>query len=378
MFELYRQYGEKRKITGIYRQLPESGRSTAVTALDFSSNDYLGLGQRKELIDAAIEVGLREGVGATGSRLLSGNKPIFEKLESRIAQDKHTETALLFNSGFQANLTVLSSLLDSRVLNSKPIVFFDRLNHASLYQAMFLSGAELVRYRHLDLDHLSECLRHYQQDKRPKFIVTETLFGMDGDILPLDNVLQLAREHDALLYLDEAHAVGILGKQGYGLSTTIEHDVPTIVIGTLSKAIGCAGAYVACDNLMKEYLINKAEGFIYSTAASPMVMGAALAAWEMIPLFNTARKTLFNLADGLRTRLQTLGFDTGPSVSHIIPLIVGQSALTELNIKLQAAGVVASFIRTPTVPTGRERIRLALNVNHTQQDIDYLMDVLAS
>ena len=310
--------------------------------------------------------------------MLSGNKPIFEKLESRIAQDKHTETALLFNSGFQANLTVLSSLLDSRVLNSKPIVFFDRLNHASLYQAMFLSGAELVRYRHLDLDHLSECLRHYQQDKRPKFIVTETLFGMDGDILPLDNVLQLAREHDALLYLDEAHAVGILGKQGYGLSTTIEHDVPTIVIGTLSKAIGCAGAYVACDNLMKEYLINKAEGFIYSTAASPMVMGAALAAWEMIPLFNTARKTLFNLADGLRTRLQTLGFDTGPSVSHIIPLIVGQSALTELNIKLQAAGVVASFIRKPTVPTGRERIRLALNVNHTQQDIDYLMDVLAS
>ena len=230
----------------------------------------------------------------------------------------------------------------------------------------------------MDLDHLSECLRHYQQDKRPKFIVTETLFGMDGDILPLDNVLQLAREHDALLYLDEAHAVGILGKQGYGLSTTIEHDVPTIVIGTLSKAIGCAGAYVACDNLMKEYLINKAEGFIYSTAASPMVMGAALAAWEMIPLFNTARKTLFNLADGLRTRLQTLGFDTGPSVSHIIPLIVGQSALTELNIKLQAAGVVASFIRKPTVPTGRERIRLALNVNHTQQDIDYLMDVLAS
>ena len=375
MLELYRQYGEKRKITGNYRQLPESH---AARALDFSSNDYLGLGQRKELLCAAIQAGERDGTGATGSRLLSGNKPIFTILESRIALDKGTDSALVFNSGFQANLTVLSSLLDSRVLKAKPIVFFDRLNHASLYQAIFLSGAELVRYRHLDCDHLSECLAAYAGDDRPKFIVTETLFGMDGDIVPLNNILELARTHHAFLYLDEAHAVGIIGKQGYGLSTTINHDVPSLVMGTLSKALGCAGAYVACDADVKDYLINKAEGFIYSTANSPMVMGAALKGWEMIPLFDNERKALFVLADELRTRLAMLGFNTGSSVSHIIPLIVGKSRLAPLHDKLLKAGIIVSLVRPPTVAPGAERLRLALNVSHTEQDIDYLVSVLQS
>ena len=257
MLELYRQYGENRKITGIYRQLPECNTPKHARKIDFSSNDYLGLSQKKALLDAAMQSGHQFGVGATGSRLLSGNNPLFETLESRIAHDKGTQSALVFNSGFQANSTVLSSLLDSRVLKAKPIVFFDRLNHASLYQAMFLSDAELVRYKHLDCDHLSACLTRYQHDTRPKFIVTETLFGMDGDILPLSRILELARAHRAFLYLDEAHAVGMTGPQGYGLSTTIQHDVPCIVMGTLSKALGCSGAYVACDALVKDYLINK-------------------------------------------------------------------------------------------------------------------------
>ncbi len=375
MLELYRQYGEQRKVTGIYRELPESN---AARKLDFSSNDYLALGQRKELLLAAIQAGERDGAGATGSRLLSGNKPIFETLESRIALDKGMQSALVFSSGFQANLTVLSSLLDPRVLKAKPIVFFDRLNHASLYQAIFLSGAELVRYRHLDCDHLSECLAQFNADKRPKFIVTETLFGMDGDIISLNNILELARAHHAFLYLDEAHAVGMLGKQGYGLSTTIDHDVPSLVMGTLSKAVGCSGAYVACDTMVKDYLINKAEGFIYSTANSPMVMGAALKAWEMIPSFNEERDALFALADGLRARLSTLGFNTGSSVSHIIPLIVGRTSLAQLNAKLLTAGIVASRVRPPTVPPGGERLRLALNAGHTEQDIEYLIQVLQS
>lgn len=378
MFELYRQYGEKRKITGIYRQLPDSSEGRHVLKIDFSSNDYLGLGQRQELLDAAMKAGSSDGVGATGSRLLSGNKPIFQQLESRIAHDKGVESALLFNSGFQANLTVLSSLLDARVLKAKPIVFFDRLNHASLYQAIFHSQAELVRYKHLDCDHLSACLDQYQGDNRPKFIVTETLFGMDGDILSLERVLELARTHQAFVYLDEAHAVGVLGKNGYGLSTTITHDVPMLVMGTLSKAVGCSGAYVACDGVLKDYLINKAEGFIYSTANSPMVIGAALKAWEMIPSFRAERQALFALADELRSRLLTLGFNTGTSVSHIIPLIVGQTIMTQLNVKLKSAGIVTSLVRAPTVPAGSERLRLALNVNHSQQDLDDLLDVLQS
>lgn len=379
MLDLYRQYSTKRQITGKYRQLPELCRIDSTRRLDFSSNDYLGLSLRKELLAAAVQAGKHDGTGATGSRLLSGNKAIFERFESRIALDKGTESALIFNSGFQANLTTLSNLLDSRVLNAKPIVFFDRLNHASLYQAVFLSGAELVRYRHLDCDHLSACLAQFSHDTRPKFIVTETLFGMDGDIAPLNTILELARAHQAFLYLDEAHAVGMIGKQGYGLSTTINHDVPTLVMGTLSKAVGCSGAYVACDAVLKDYLINKAEGFIYSTASSPMVIGAALKAWEMIPTFDEERMALFALADVLRDSLTTLGFNTGSSVSHIVPMIVGQQqTLTQLNDKLLNAGIVVSLVRPPTVPPGQARLRLALNVGHTEQDVLQLLDVMQS
>ena len=243
---------------------------------------------------------------------------------------------------------------------------------------MFLSDAELVRYKHLDCDHLSACLTRYQHDTRPKFIVTETLFGMDGDILPLSRILELARAHRAFLYLDEAHAVGMTGPQGYGLSTTIQHDVPCIVMGTLSKALGCSGAYVACDALVKDYLINKAAGFIYSTAPSPMVIGAALAAWNLISSFNTERSQLRALAETTRHRLSNLGFNTGASVSHIIPIHLGRTELTQVNAKLIAAGIAASLVRPPTVPPGGERLRLALNVCHSEQDIDHLIEALAS
>ena len=379
MLESYRQYCTKLQTTGNHRQLPEDSAGDPALCVDFSSNDYLGLSQRKELLFSAIQAGERDGAGATGSRLLSGNRRIFEALESRIASDKGTEAALVFNSGFQANISVLASLLDHRILKAKPIVFFDRLNHASLYQAIFLSGAELVRYRHLDVDHLSACLAKCRSNPRPKFIVTETLFGMDGDLLPLDDIVTLAREYRAFLYLDEAHAVGMIGTQGYGLSTLVECDVPCLTMGTLSKAVGCSGAYVACNAVLKDFLINKAAGFIYSTANSPMVVGAAMKAWEMIPLFGGERKALFALAHELRVRLSTAGFDTGTSVSHIIPLIMGDvDALTGLNNKLQQRGIRVSLVRSPTVPPGGERLRIALNVNHTEQDVDKLMDALTS
>ena len=379
MLEPYAQYCTRLKRTGKHRQLPEEALPDSGLSLNFSSNDYLGLSQRPEILLAATQAGEVHGVGATGSRLLSGNRFLFERFESRIAQDKGTESALVFNSGFQANISVLSSLLDSQVLKAKPLVFFDRLNHASLYQAVFLSGAELVRYKHMDCDDLSTCLARYAHDNRPKFIVTETIFGMDGDILLIDDMLALARTHRAFLYLDEAHAVGMIGKKGYGLSTTVSHDVPFLAMGTLSKALGGSGAYVACDALLKDYLINKAAGFIYSTAPSPLVVGAALKAWEMVPSFERERRALFDLADVLRSRLSAAGFNTGTSASHIIPLIIGKlDVLTQLNKKLQRAGITVSLVRPPTVPPLGARLRVALNVNHTAQDIARLIDVLTS
>ena len=379
MYQTYQQFCKHLQATGKYRQLPEVEHAAYDAALDFSSNDYLGLSRHPALLTAAYQAALSYGVGATGSRLLSGNASIFNRLETRIARDKQMPRALIFNSGFQANFTVLSSLLDPAVLGQKPLVFFDKLNHASLYQALRVNAVELVRYRHLDYAHLEACLARYAGIARPKFIVTETVFGMDGDLLDLDKVLTLAKNHQATLYLDEAHAVGLVGKNGYGLSTMHDLSVPCVVMGTFSKALGASGGYVACDERIADYLLNKAAGFIYSTANSPMVMGAVLQAWDMMPLFNAVRVALFSTAHILRARLQLLGYNTGSSTSPIIPIIdASLFKLSALQQKLAHAGIRVSFVRPPTVPAKAARLRIALNVTHTPAAIDELVRVLAS
>lgn len=368
MLERYREHCESLQRTGNYRQLPVELSNSL--ALDFSSNDYLGLSRHPEVRQAGVLAADEYGHGATGSRLLSGNRAIFERLEKTIAKDKKTEAALVFSTGFQANLSVLSSLLNHSVLKEKPLVFFDRLNHASLYQAVFLSQAKLVRYRHLDYDHLAACLHEYRHATCPKFIVTETLFGMDGDVVSLPRIFELARANDALVYLDEAHALGLLGESGYGLSTTLAHDVPCVVMGTLSKAVGCAGAYVAASSDIIDFLINTSSGFIFSTAPSPFVAGAALCAWQLIPSFKEERCALFALADEMRAMLIFHRFDVGNSSTHIIPMIIGDVEKAEaLYHQFLASGVRLSYIRRPTVPPKGERLRIALNVSHSLQDV---------
>lgn len=375
MYKLYNKYHNTLKSKGKYRQLP---KAILGSFINFSTNDYLGLSQSEVLFDAAKLSGAEFGVGSTGSRLLSGNKKIFEDLEERIARDKGTESALILNSGFQANITVLASLLDQSVLGNKPIVFFDKLNHASLYQAVFLSHAELVRYRHNDMDHLSNLLTKFKNDLRSKFIVTETIFGMDGDIVSIEEIFALSKEYEAFLYLDEAHATGIIGRNGYGLSTYINlQEVPHLVLGTFSKALGCFGAYVACSNIIKNYLINKCSGFIYSTSLSPMIIGAAAKSWDLVQHLTDQRQALFFKATNLRNNLQDLGFNTGDSVTHIIPIVLGdEDTVMSAKEKLLKQGLVVSAIRPPTVPPGTSRLRIALNVNHTGSNLDCLVHVL--
>lgn len=372
---LYNKYCNTLQSKGKYRQLP---KAILGNFIDFSTNDYLGLSQSEVLFDAAKLSGAQFGVGSTGSRLLSGNKKIFEDFEKRIAQDKRTESALIFNSGFQSNITVLASLLDQSVLGDKPIVFFDKLNHASLYQAVFLSNAELVRYQHNDTDHLSNLLTKFKNDLRPKFIVTETIFGMDGDIAPIEKIFALSKEHEAFLYLDEAHATGIIGHNGYGLSTSINlQEIPHLILGTFSKALGCFGAYVACSNIIKNYLINKCPGFIYSTSLSPMVIGAAAKAWDLVQHFADQRQDLSFKAANLRNNLQNLGFNTGDSVTHIIPIILGdENIVMSAKEKLLKQGLIVSAIRPPTVSPGTSRLRIALNVNHTESNLNHLVHAL--
>ncbi len=354
---------------GNYRRLPQTRQG----AVDFSSNDYLGLSKNHHVIEAAHQAGLLYGLGATGSRLLSGNYPLIEELEARIAQDKGCESALIFSSGFQANLSVLSTLLTGQ----KALVFFDKLNHASLYQAIHSVDCQLIRYRSCDMDHLAELLKQHQHDPSPKWIVTETVFGMDGKKCPLHPIIDFAETYGTWLYLDEAHATGLYGPQGYGLSTC--HNLPetTIVMGTFSKALGSSGAYIACPSVIKDYLINRAGGFIYSTAPSPMIIGGTLKAWELVPSLAPERHHIQDLATYTRHRLSSLnliGHET-----NIIPIIIGDPTKTvELKDRLLCSGIHVSAVRSPTVPKGTDRLRIAINATHTKSDIDHLIESLRS
>jgi 8-amino-7-oxononanoate synthase len=355
--------------TGNYRRLPQARQEAA----DFSSNDYLGLSKNCQVIEAAYHVGFQYGIGATGSRLLSGNYPLIEELETRIAQDKNCQAALIFSSGHQANLSVLSTLL----ADQKALVFFDKLNHASLYQAIQTIDCKLIRYRSCDMDHLAELLKKHQHDPSPKWIVSETVFGMDGKKCPLQPIINFAETYGAWLYLDEAHATGLYGPQGYGISTCQPLPKKTIIMGTFSKALGNSGAYIACPTLIKEFLINRAAGFIYSTAPSPMIIGGILKAWQLLPTLDPVRHRIHNLADYIRRHISNL--DVMGSKTNIIPIIIGDPVKTlDLKDRLSNNSINVSAIRSPTVPKGTDRLRIAINAQHTQNDIDHLIESLVS
>ena len=361
-----------------YRRLGRVSQDSIKNFLDFSTNDYLALSRNKQVIEASINASKQYGLGTTGSRLLSGNTPLHEEFEAVIAKDKNTEASLIFNSGFQANESTLSSLLDEKILKTKPLVFFDKLNHSSLYQAIFLSKPELHRYHHNDMNHLESLLQEHKNDTRPKFIITETIFSMDGDIVPLKQIVDLAKHYNAFLYLDEAHATGMLGPKGYGLSTTVDlQEIPHVIMGTFSKALGSSGGYIACHNVIRNFLINKAPGFIYSTSPSPAVIGGAFKAWKMLENLDTERRKLQELGSLLRGKLQKLGFDIGNSSSHIVPIILGEEK-TCLQAKeaLLEEGIIVSAIRPPTVPPSSSRLRITLTAEHKVQDIEKLLTSL--
>jgi 8-amino-7-oxononanoate synthase len=349
---------------------------------DFSHNDYLGFAQDAALIEAGHATARRYGIGSTGSRLLSGNLPPHVELEKTIAAAKGTEAALLFNSGYQANSSALAALLDAKVLGGEPLVFSDRLNHASLHHACQLMNVRQIRYRHNDLQHLRELLAQHRDEARPRFIIAETVFGMDGDVLDVPALARLGDEFDAFLYLDEAHATGVLGRSGYGLASGhMQQDGRSrgVAMGTFSKALGAAGAYVACSASVRDYLVNRCTGFIYSTAPSPAVIGAVHAAWERLPQLDAQRAQLMQRAHDLRNTFQAMGFDTGASATHIIPLIVGtEEAALNLKSWLLERGIVASAIRPPTVPPNTARIRIALSLLHTESQLNALCDALGN
>ncbi|MET0688889.1 MAG: 8-amino-7-oxononanoate synthase [Methyloceanibacter sp.] len=354
---------------------PRDARTVRVKGRDYvnlASNDYLALRFRPELIERTCEWATLYGAGAGASRLVTGNLDLFARIEEKVAKLKRKPAALVMASGFQANASVLAALLDRTALDAEPLVFTDRLNHASMHFGCKVAGVRELRYRHGDAAHLAELLSRYQEDSRPKFILTESVFSMDGDVAPLAEIGRLARAHDATLIVDDAHATGIQGERGRGLS-----DEAEIAIGTFSKALGSFGAYVACSETVRDYLINRCAGLIYATALSPPVLGAIDAALDLLPALDAERARAARLAASFRERARAVGYDTGASSTQIVPLITGNAeAALALSEMLREAGFWATAIRPPTVPTGTARVRLAFTAAHNEADVERLADLL--
>jgi 8-amino-7-oxononanoate synthase len=376
-FDFLTEEMETRKAKGLYRRLrPVSAGEGPETILEgravlnFCSNDYLGLSRHPLLRERAAEFMDRYGAGATASRLVCGNLACFEHLERRVADLKGAEAALIMNSGYQANLAVISSLADR-----KSLILSDQLNHNSLVRGALLARCRVEIFRHNDLSHLARLLEASRGAGHSRvLIVTESVFSMDGDRCNVDALVQLADDFNAILYVDEAHATGVLGPAGMGLTAGKAVDV---TMGTFSKGCGSYGAYVACSAGMREFLVNRCQGFIYTTALPPQVLGAIDAALDLVPRMEAERKRIHENADYLRSSLGRKGWSTGPSDTQIVPVWVGRADDTlVLSESLEKKGFMATGIRPPTVPEGQARIRLTLTALHTRMHVERLIDAL--
>jgi 8-amino-7-oxononanoate synthase len=339
--------------------------------VNFSSNDYLGLSQHPGVL-AAAERDLQKGTGATASRLMAGTDHDYTALENAVAFFKGTEAALVFGSGYLANVGTIPALVGRH-----DAVFSDRLNHASIVDGIRLSGARMFRYGHNDVAELERMLGECRDAKR-KLIVTETLFGMDGDLAPLERIVELKERYGAALLVDEAHAVGVLGPQGRGLAHAAGvADRVDLHLGTFSKAVGLYGGYVAARETWIRYLVNAARSFVYTTALPPSVVGGISAALEFVLAADYERKRIVELSGRFREGLRSLGLDSGSSVSQIQPVMLGSSAeVVDLSVRLEERGVLAVPIRPPTVPQGGARLRFSICASHTDQDIDLALSSL--
>jgi 8-amino-7-oxononanoate synthase len=328
------------------------------------SNNYLGLADHPKVQEAAADAALRWGVGAGSSRLVSGTMTVHGRLERRLAAFKGTPTALLFGSGYLANLGVVGAL--SR---AGEVVFSDELNHASIIDGCRLSRADTFVYRHNDVEHLAWGLE--QAEGRGSLIVTESVFSMDGDVAPLREIAALARRHGARVVVDEAHGTGCLGPGGRGAIAAAQLGrAIDVVIGTLGKALGSYGAYVACDEEVTALLTNSARSLIFSTAPPPPAVAGALAALDVLEQQPHRVERLQANAAVLRAGLAREGFDVTGSSTQIVPLVVGDpgTAMRVCEAALER-GVFAQAIRPPTVPDGTSRLRLAVMATHSEDEL---------
>ena len=345
-------------------------RDGAHETLNFSSNDYLGLARSGKLAAAGAAALKSYGAGAASSRLVCGTLPCHAELERRLAAFKGYPEALVFGSGYMANLGVIPALA-----GRSDAIFADKLAHASLVDGAILSRAELKRFRHNDPRHLSELLASEKQARR-RLVITESVFSMDGDLAPLEEIAEACSRHGAMLLVDEAHATGIFGPGGSGMVRELKLESRVdISMGTMSKAFGAYGGFVACSAPLRAWLVNRARSFIFSTALPPAVAGAAAGALDTLASNPGLGRELLQRAQAFRLRLKEAGFNTGVSASQIIPLIVGKNARAlALAERLGESGIIAVAIRPPTVPEGTARIRLSVTLDHSPRDLQNAAD----
>jgi 8-amino-7-oxononanoate synthase len=339
------------------------------------SNSYLGLSVDPKVISAATAALEKYGTGSGGSRLVSGSSDLHRELEDRIAAFKNTEAAILFSSGYLANIGTISSLV-----GEGSVIYSDELNHASIIDGCRLSRAETRVYRHLDMNHLESLLAEDKNKRCRKLIITDTVFSMDGDLVPLNDLVSLAEKYGAMLMIDEAHATGVLGERGSGATEHfgVEDRVP-VVMGTLSKAVGSLGGYIAGNRKLIDFIRNRVRSYIFDTSLPAPSLAASLAAIQIIETEPQRREYLWKLINGFKQGLGNLGLRTLPSESAIIPVLIGEAESTLRFARvLREKGVYTPAVRPPSVPEGMCRIRVTIMASHTDEHISTALNAFKS
>ena len=341
--------------------------------VNFSSNDYLSLSGHPALAEAARSAISRYGIGAGASRLVVGHSQAHHQLEAKLARFEDSEAALLFNSGYAANLGILSTLA-----GEGDVIFSDALNHASMIDGCRLSRARTQIYRHCDLGHLEELLTAAKGARR-RLIVTDTVFSMDGDHAPLQGIVALARAHEAMVVVDEAHATGIHGRRGAGLCEALglESEID-LRMGTLSKGLGSFGAWVACDRAVAGLLLNRARSLIFTTALPPLLAEVGITALDVVEREPARRERLWVLISRFAHGMKKLGHPA-EARSAIFPLVLGEPEKAMATAaRLRERGFLVKAIRPPTVPEGTSRLRIALCAGHSDAQLDGLLEAVAT
>lgn len=354
---------------------PTTISRNGMVAINFGANDYLGLSWHPEVWLAAVDAAhLRQKFGSGASPLVTGQTPDHQHLMQCISEFEGTENAIIFSSGYAANVGTVASLA-----TKEDVIFSDRLNHASLIDGCRLSGAQTIVYPHCDVEALHDLVSANRHRGRFAFVATDSVFSMDGDLAPLIQIDMLCREFDMQCLLDEAHATGVYGDTGRGLTEHLNVCTERIVsVGTLSKAIGCVGGFVAGRRVLIEWLMNHARSWVYSTASTIPNVAAACKSISLVRGMQSERSALATQAIELRSKLRGLGFEVGGGDSPIVPIYMNDTrSVMQISQRLLEAGVFVPAIRPPTVPENRSLLRISLSIKHTSDELDRLVSVLA-